>query len=93
MRVVKVLRIQQTLELVSRSNKGQPAHILSLDNTSIVNAVSSQPVEHLGNSSGKRCKDIRDLLSCPMLAIVDRIQVGPKTVSNKPMSVRRISKD
>jgi hypothetical protein len=92
-RVVEVLRMQQTLELVSRSDKGQPAHILSLDDTSIVNAVSSQPVEDLGNSSVRRCKGISDLLSCSMLAIVDRIGGGPKTVSNKPTRVRRISKD
>jgi hypothetical protein len=66
-RVVEVLRMYQTLELVSRSDKGHPAHILSLDDTSIVNAVSSQPVEDLGNSSVRRRKGIRDLLSSPCL--------------------------
>lgn len=82
----------QAFELAGRSDKGEPAHILSLDDTSIVNAVSSQPVEDLGNSSVRWCKGIRDLLSSPMLAIVDRIGVGPKTVSNEP-SMRRIWKD
>ena len=78
MLVLVVFRLQQILRFFNGDIYGDPALVLRVDHTAIVNAKVGEPLLDVGNGLLRRREHVVDFFSCPVFPIV--LRVGMRAV-------------